>query len=426
MTRAYIVTDSLGIVALDENGNVVGKVLFDLSNPDIVADKLIELEKMNIVDEIVHIIENLRNRGFKSFVIEGDELARKLAMKFPDLEIVSIAPNPVSTRYRAEFWERYLGEVFGVAVDEYYSRLFELTDLVTRKKLRQVAEKRDLFIAQAISALDDVDRIMNLIASRIREWYGLHFPELEELVRDNREYVRLVYHLGHRSNFTVENISKLDIAEERARRIADAARKSVGAEMAEWDLDQIRTYAKIFLDLLNYRQQLATYIDEAMREVAPNIRELVGPLLGARLIKLAGGLMRLAILPASTIQVLGAEKALFRALRTGGKPPKHGVIFQFPEIFRSPRWQRGKIARALAAKLAIAAKADAFTGNFIAPKLREELMARIQEIKTLYAKPPPKTPAKPTAPAPAQRSAQPRSSQHKSPSKGATKKPSKK
>ena len=125
-----------------------------------------------------------------------------------------------------------------------------------------------------------------------------------------------------------------------------------------------------------------------MLEVAPNIRGLVGPLLGARLISLAGGLSRLARLPASTIQVLGAEKALFRALRTGGRPPKHGVIFQYPAIHRSPRWQRGKIARALAAKLAIAARIDAFTGEYKADELKEELEKRIEEIKTLYAKPP--------------------------------------
>jgi len=185
---------------------------------------------------------------------------------------------------------------------------------------------------------------------------------------------------------------KLGLSQDRAKRIYDAASKSVGAEMSDWDLEPIRTYAEIYVQLSDLRNKLSQYIDEAMVEVAPNVRELVGSLLGARLIMLAGGLMRLALLPASTIQVLGAEKALFRALRTGSRPPKHGIIFQFPEIFRAPRWQRGKIARALAAKLAIAAKADAFTGNFIAPRLKEDLMKRIQEVKTVYAKPPPRKP----------------------------------
>jgi rRNA biogenesis protein Nop56/Nop58 len=122
--------------------------------------------------------------------------------------------------------------------------------------------------------------------------------------------------------------------------------------------------------------------------VAPIVTELVGPLLAARLISLAGSLEELATMPASTIQVLGAEKALFRALRTGGRPPKHGIIFQYPDIFRAPRWQRGKIARALASKLAIAAKVDAFSGRFIGDRLREELQQRIAEIKKVYAAPP--------------------------------------
>jgi len=388
MAKVYILADVLGFLAVDEGGKVVDKELFE-RNLDVIATRLIEMEKSNPVPELLKLVERVGKMG--TVVVEDPELARKLVTA-TKLEVVAESPAPVLVEVRRNF-EKYLPEL-GLSWEEYRKLLFEVSDLVTRRKLRQAVEKRDLFVAQAISALDDVDKIMNLIASRIREWYGLHFPELEELVRDNKEYVRIVYHIGHRSKINEETLTKVlpNLPEERVKRIVEAAKKSIGAEMSEWDLEQIRAYAEAFLRLEAYREKLATYIDEAMKDVAPNIRELVGPLLGARLIKLAGGLTRLAFLPASTIQVLGAEKALFRALRTGGKPPKHGVIFQYPEIFRSPRWQRGKIARALAAKLAIAAKADAFTGNFIAPRLKEELMKRIQEIKTLYAKPPPKTP----------------------------------
>ncbi|MDP8003839.1 MAG: C/D box methylation guide ribonucleoprotein complex aNOP56 subunit, partial [Caldisphaera sp.] len=150
------------------------------------------------------------------------------------------------------------------------------------------------------------------------------------------------------------------------------------------------TLARITSQMYNLRKDLDQYATSAMKEVAPNITELVGPLLGARLISLAGGLERLATMPASTIQVLGAEKALFRALKTGGRPPKHGIIFQYPEIYKSPKWQRGKIARALAAKLAIAAKVDAYSGRFIGNKLKEDLNKRTEEIKKLYASPPKK------------------------------------
>ncbi|MDT7969065.1 MAG: C/D box methylation guide ribonucleoprotein complex aNOP56 subunit [Vulcanisaeta sp.] len=390
MSVAYLVLDVLGAVALNENGDVITKVLYEGST-DEIADKMNRLEAGEPIDEVVKLINELRDRGITRIIVENRELARNLANKVTGVEIRSELPASVGNQYRNNL-ERYVREVFGMDMQQYLARVYEITVTQTRHKLRKVVEKRDLFVAQAISSVDDLDKILNLISSRVREWYGLHFPELEDLVKDHREYMTLVTKLGHRTNFTVDNLTKLGLSQDRAKRIYEAASKSVGAEMSDWDLEPIRTYAGIYVQLSDLRNKLSQYIDEAMVEVAPNVRELVGPLLGARLIMLAGGLMRLALLPASTIQVLGAEKALFRALRTGSRPPKHGVIFQFPEIFRAPRWQRGKIARALAAKLAIAAKADAFTGNFIAPRLKEDLMKRIQEVKTVYAKPPPRKP----------------------------------
>jgi len=126
-----------------------------------------------------------------------------------------------------------------------------------------------------------------------------------------------------------------------------------------------------------------------MEDVAPNIKSLVGSLLGARLIALTGGLTNLAKMPASTVQVLGAEKALFRSLKTGARPPKHGMIFQHTLIHEAKRWQRGKMARALAGKLAIAARSDAFSGKYIGDDLKAGLEKRIKEIQEKYEEPPP-------------------------------------
>jgi len=112
-----------------------------------------------------------------------------------------------------------------------------------------------------------------------------------------------------------------------------------------------------------------------------NLSYLTDPLLASRLVTIAGGLARLAKMPGSTIQVIGAEKALFKHLRKGTKPPKHGILFQSPLVRGSPLEERGRIARTLAAKLTIAAKADYFTGNFIAEKLKEGLDKRLKEIK---------------------------------------------
>ncbi|MEM3586194.1 MAG: hypothetical protein QXO71_02635, partial [Candidatus Jordarchaeaceae archaeon] len=126
--------------------------------------------------------------------------------------------------------------------------------------------------------------------------------------------------------------------------------------------------------------------------VAPNVNGIIGPLLGARLISLAGGINELARLPSSITQILGAEKALFRSKKTGAPPPKHGVIFRHAEINTAPWWQRGKIARVYAGKLAIAARIDAFSGEYVAEELKKDIARRIAQIKEKYPKPPPHKP----------------------------------
>jgi nucleolar protein 56 len=175
----------------------------------------------------------------------------------------------------------------------------------------------------------------------------------------------------------------------RSEQIADVAQKSMGADMEENDLAQIQTVCRDTLQLYDARQSLETYMDSLMEEVAPNTKALVGSLLGARLIALTGGLSNLARLPASTVQVLGAEKALFRSLKAGTRPPKHGIIFQHTLIHEAKRWQRGKIARAIAGKLAIAARTDAYSNKYIGDSLKAGLEKRIKEIQEKYAEPPP-------------------------------------
>jgi len=163
----------------------------------------------------------------------------------------------------------------------------------------------------------------------------------------------------------------------------------MGADISDEDFSKIQDMCRKVLELYGVRQSLEKYVDSVMEEVAPNTRTIGGSLLGARLVALVGGLLNLAKLPASTIQVLGAEKALFRSLKTKARPPKHGIIFQHPLIHDGKRWQRGKIARALAGKLAIAARVDAFNGEYVGDKLKADLEKRIDEIRERYEKPPP-------------------------------------
>jgi len=398
--KVYVIEHLIGALAANENGDVI---VFKRAPEklDDAVEEVLKLEQGEIPSVLHQLVDELREKGVKKVVVEDESVAKFFNSKGIDVEV---APgNQVAVAIRERLPEIAVKlEVFK-SVDDYNEFLREAGIEITRRKLRRAAEKRDQLAIQAIRAIDDIDKTTNLFAARLREWYSLHFPELDELVKEHEDYVRLVAELGHRDNMTIENVKKLGFSEAKAKRIEEAAKKSIGADLSDFDIKPIQTLANITLELYRLRGELTSYIEAVMKEVAPNITALVGPLLGARLLSLAGGLEQLARLPASTIQVLGAEKALFRALRTGGRPPKHGVIFQYPDIHRSPKWQRGKIARALAAKLAIAAKVDAFTGRYIGDVLVQQLRKRIEEIKKLYAKPPIKKREEKPAPPPKRR-----------------------
>jgi len=388
LLKVSIIDTIIGAFAMNEKGEVIAKT-FTSTDINKLVERALAIEEGVPSTEFGEVLKEVSSKvPDAELILEREEYAREVSNK--GLKFSVDPGHELVLKLRSLLPELAVEGGFIKSKDEWISFVHLVSLRVTRMKLRKVAEKRDLLAIQAIRAIDDIDRTLNLFASRLREWYSIHFPELDDLVREHPVYTRIVYELGDRENIVKDKLVKLGVSEARAERIEKAARESIGAELSDFDIKPIRTLASIMLELWKLRETLTEYVGQVMREVAPNITELVGPLLGARLLSLAGSLESLAKLPASTIQVLGAEKALFRALRTGGKPPKHGVIFQYPDIHRSPRWQRGKIARALATKLAIAARADYFTGRFIADRLKKILLERIEEIKKLYAKPPPR------------------------------------
>jgi len=378
--KAYIAENVRGVYAFDESGNLIDQRVFS-GKPEASLDKLLKGEPS---DELVALIEELEGKGYDGFVVEDSELAR--ALKELGHNTTAEFPNLAGERLRSSP-EEFLGENW---FDEY----FNVGVALTRLRIQEQSGARDKMIIQAIEALDDIDKVINLLVSRLREWYGLHFPELDEILPRHEQYVAFVKTVGSRDNVSEEKLKSLGFPDSKVEKILKAAEKSMGAPLGKFDSDIITKLASEINDLYKLRAQIEDYLETAMDEVAPNLKALVGAKLAARLLSLAGGLKELAIMPASTIQVLGAEKALFRHLRSGAKPPKHGVIFQYPAINRSPWWQRGKIARALAGKLAIAARVDYFSGEYIAEELKQELEQRIQEIKEKYPNPP-KRKAKP-------------------------------
>ncbi|RLF47600.1 MAG: hypothetical protein DRN29_02050 [Thermoplasmata archaeon] len=219
---------------------------------------------------------------------------------------------------------------------------------VAMRKIEEEQKERTKRISEAVNALDDLIKITNILLERLRDWYSyFSFDEIE----DGKELAEKL------SNIRIGE-GALDKAEEK----------------------NLKNLANLLSSIYKVRQELEGYIKKVMEEMAPNVSKIIGPGIAARLIAHAGGIEKLATLPAGTIQLLGAEKALFRHIKDGSLPPKHGVIFQHEMINRAPRNKRGKIARLLATKIAIAAKADAFTRNYIADDLKKEIEKRYKEI----------------------------------------------
>jgi nucleolar protein 56 len=226
---------------------------------------------------------------------------------------------------------------------------------LTKTKIREV--KKDRIVIQAIGMLDELDRVINVFVERLREWYGLYFPELERTVQSHEMFVEIVSKGRKESLGDFQNL----------------ASKSAGMDFSEEDIRQMQDFAISILRLFEMKKGLTKYVERTAGEVMPNFSAVAGPILGARLLSVAGSLDRLSMMPSSTIQLLGAEKALFRHLKGEGKAPKYGILFGHPLIQQATKETKGKVARLVAAKLSLAARLDRFSGKDEGEKLRREL-----------------------------------------------------
>ena len=233
-----------------------------------------------------------------------------------------------------------------------------LSHSLARHKLKFSPDKIDTMIVQAIALLDDLDKELNTYAMRVKEWYGWHFPELAKILNDNIAYARLVLKMGMRSNWESSDLTEI-LPEEIEGAVRNAADRSMGTEISQDDLENIQALAEQVVGFAEYRQQLASYLTSRMNAIAPNLTALVGDLVGARLIAHAGSLTNLSKSPASTLQILGAEKALFRALKTKHDTPKYGLIYHASLIGQATGKNKGKMARVLAAKASLGLRVDA-------------------------------------------------------------------
>ena len=236
--------------------------------------------------------------------------------------------------------------------------------------------RQDKPITQTIALIEQMDKDINTFAMRLKEWFAWHFPELTKIVNDNAIYARLVNLCdARRDNFTEDisdEIQAITLDEDKAGQILDAVKISMGMDINDTDALQIKKWAERVTELIAFRETLSEFLKQRMSAVAPNLQALIGEIVGSKLIAHAGGLTNLSKYPASTIQILGAEKALFRALKTKGKTPKYGLLFNSTFIGRAGAANKGKISRYLANKCAIASRIDCFS-DFPTAKIGESL-----------------------------------------------------
>lgn len=274
------------------------------------------------------------------------------------------------------------------AVDAEKARL-GLGHCYSRNKMQLDPNRQDKPIMNTIALLDNLDKFINTFAMRVKEWYAWHFPEMTKIVTDNIIYAKVCIFIRLRDSFlddlTEEKTEKLgEIVEssEVAEEVIKAMKMSMGQDIVEMDMANIENFANQVIRLAEMRKCLTEYLNSKMNAVAPNLATLIGDFVGARLISHAGSLTNLAKYPASTVQILGAEKALFRALKTKSNTPKYGLIYHSPFIGRANAKNKGRISRYLANKASIAARIDCFaevgqTTTLYGEKLKDQVEERL-------------------------------------------------
>jgi nucleolar protein 56 len=383
--RCYIIDSLIGIYAIDDGGNFLNYIDF-LEDIQKSVNFYNSLNSNTLSREYSDFMNELNSSGFDDFVFDNKKLKEMTAQ--------NLGCNTSFEKFSLEFknFRFNLSEQLkqiGITKtrDEILSFFKKVEEQVIKEQISQFGSKGDVEIVQIIETLDILKKSISLFSSRMREWYGLHFPELtDKFIDENVLIAKLISVLGKRDNFTYEKIDQeFGFKEDKIKILQKLASQSMGADI---DLSIIKKYANEILSLDDFRQELEVHLDMLMEQVAPNLFALVGGLIGAKLIAKAGSLKKLAFMPASRIQLLGAEKALYRFLKTGEKRPKHGLIFQWNLIRGSKPWNRGKISRLISGKIGICSKVDYFGGEFVADVLSKDINEKIQEIEKKYPKPP--------------------------------------
>ncbi len=379
--KCYLTCSFAGFIVLDENCTLLDYELFPM---DKQKERLAKIDAGLITKEEESILKRMVKKC-DSIVIETSIPHSRYKNLKESIKFEYETPNLAGEFLRSNMEDLLRKVGFLGTDDDLRSALHDISISITNNSLRTASESEDMFLIQAINSIDELDDATSKMVERLREWYAIHFPELDGM-KNHERYVELVADLGDRDS--ILNSGILDSDKDSKVR----TETSVGASISETDLIMVREFASSIKSLQQTKKSLTDYVNNRMGEIAPNLRDLAGASLGAKLIAHVGGIEKLSKMPSGTVQVLGAEKALFRHLKTGERPPKHGLIFQHPDVRGAKWWMRGKVARTLAAKISLAVRKDVYSGEYD-PEIGENFEKRLEEIKK--ANPFPKRSSKP-------------------------------
>ncbi len=348
---------------------------------------------MNEIGELLSIHDSIDDELISSIHAKQvicDNNNASLLLRKAGINVKIDLSNKILTEWRKnrfELLKNNTGRV--VYFPEYYDKIRGSAIKDTRTEVKDNSAKSDEIVAQIIHSIDDLQKSVNLASNRLSEIYSLHFPEMVDIISNTITLARVVLEVPQRKDIDEKVLSSNGIPKNKIDLILKFTDDSLGGDLVNKELVPLQEYASSLIYMYESMRKLENWVEESMSTIAPNLTAVTGPNVGARLISAMGSLKALAMKSSSKIQIIGAERALYSALRTRGKPPKHGIIFQIPEIGNSPYWVRGKIARAFASKIVIAARIDLFDGEFIGDKMRADLREFEKKVRDKFPNAPP-------------------------------------
>jgi nucleolar protein 56 len=311
--KCYIIDTLIALFAVDDTGTIINFRIFN-DEPQKAIEFFKSIEEGKMPDDYNKFLEEIHNSGFREFIFDNKKL-EVITANIKNYQTKFLPKSLEFKSFRLSLDHRFKSIGINLSEREILQKFKSIQEELTKYEIKKVGTRDDIIVIQIIESLDIIKKSISLLSSRMREWYGLHFPELtDKLIEDNIVLAKIISKIGTRDNYSSESLYEhFEFNETRIQKLLDLALNSMGSDI---DIEILKGYTNQIISLDSYTTELEKYLDILMEKVAPNMRAILGSLVSAKLIAKAGSLEKLAFMPASRIQLLGAEKALYRFLKT--------------------------------------------------------------------------------------------------------------